>query len=387
MMPSPVEEHEERPHLMDIDLEELELRPESDHMLPAWYQSVDYFISLHPNSEHHDDIALPRDPPRATVEGKYLVSKTVAPKKPTAQRTNKHPYVPFNEQLSLMLDRLDTQLIAYVWGRKSSMRSEEVTLLGRALAPLHEYQLQRKSTKWGVFDVADQSRVAELRLKYSVCTTPAAPRDPQQAEAKQTEVTVTWEPPASDHGSPLTGYRIAILLDLPDQPHWHTICELTNNLNPVYVVTNLTANKAYWLDVRAVNKIGAGDSCELQISTAPGQPTPPPKPWVDERRDGCFNVAWMPPKSGGGFPVTSYRIKMRKILGATKWNHMGESKPVWIDMGTIAACDKEQEGQPSMYNAWVGPLEPIHCEYRFQVFATNKTGESEGSELSDPEYT
>lgn len=361
-------------------------------MAPAWYQSVEYFVSLHPHSEQHHEIPLPRDPPRATVEGKYLVSQTMAPKNPKKDdRPNAHPFVVFNEQLTLNLDDLDTQLVAYVWGRKQSMRSEDITLVGRALAPLHDYQIQRKSTQWGVFDVAEEhSRVAELRLKFSVCTTPGPPQKPLQAETQQTEVSINWEPPASDHGSPILGYKVSIMLEVHEQMQWVTICECTKTLNPVYVVTNLTGSTSYWLDLRAVNKVGPGDPCEFQITTAPCEPKPPPKPWVEEKKDRCFNVAWMPPDSNGGFPVSSYRIKMRKIMGATqtnRWSGPSESKAVWIDMGTVAASEKEQRGEPSMYNAWVGPLEAHHCEYRFQIFARNRTGESEGSELSDPEYT
>lgn len=38
--------------------------------------------------------------------------------------------------------------------------------------------------------------------------------------------------------------------------------------------------KAYLLDIRAVNRVGAGDACEFQITTAPCEPDPPSKPWV-----------------------------------------------------------------------------------------------------------
>jgi len=391
-----------------VDLEELDLRPESDHMQPAWYESLKYFLSLHPHSEHHDAIPLPPHPPRATVDRQYLVSQIHAPKAPEvkasrfsfrqadADKDGTKPdrvfnYVPFKEHLELNLDRLDTHLVAYLWGHKKSMRSEDFTLVGRALAPMHDYSLQRKFSKWGVFDVHEGHRVAEMRVKYAIITTPSAVQRPRAVESQQTKVTIQWDPPASDHGSPLLGYKISILLDQQHQhgPQWHTVCELTKTLKPTFVVSNLVGNTAYLVDVRAVNKVGPGDASEFQVTTAPCEPDPPSKPWVSERRDGCFNVAWYPSPSDGGFPVSTYRIKMRKILGASKSNRSmgpGDSKGVWIDMGSVAASANEQ-AEPSMYTAWVGPLEKSSCEYRFQIFAVNKVGESEGSELSDPEYT
>uniref|UniRef100_A0A7S2IVG3 Fibronectin type-III domain-containing protein n=1 Tax=Zooxanthella nutricula TaxID=1333877 RepID=A0A7S2IVG3_9DINO len=398
----PEHEHEEeRPHMLFVDLEELELRPEAAHETPGFFQSLTYAVSFHPSSEHPEAIPLPPHPPRATVEGQYLVSKSHAAKEvegpsrfsfqqPAEQTARQHPHIPFKERLELTLSRMDQHLVAYLWGRKTSVRSEEFTLVGRAVIPMDDYTSQRKLTKWGVFDIAEHHRVAELHIRYAVCTTPSAVQKPRVAEAEQTKVTVTWEPPGSDHGSPLTGYKISILLNQTHEtgPQWHTVCELTKTLNTAYVVTNLTGNTAYLLDVRAVNKVGAGDPTEFQITTAPCEPDPPSQPWVDERRDNCFNVAWYPCAHDGGFPVTHYRIKMRKVVGAARkvtCGVPGESKSVWIDMGTVAANDKEKES-PSVYSAWVGPLEKEHCEYRFQVFAVSKAGESEGSEISGPEY-
>jgi len=74
-------QHEQRPHLLEVELHELELLPSAPDLEASWYHAVKYCISLHPRSEHPDHIPLPRDPPKATVEGKFLVSKTQAPKK------------------------------------------------------------------------------------------------------------------------------------------------------------------------------------------------------------------------------------------------------------------------------------------------------------------
>jgi hypothetical protein len=302
-----------------------------------------------------------------------------------------NPVAQFKEQLELHLDRLDMYLVAYVWGKKSSMMDETFTLIGRALAPLHEFEFQRRSTTWGVFDVVEGHRVADMRLKYHVCTTPGCVLQPVMTDVRQTEVTIRWSPPENDHGAPLLGYKVSIMLDSKrnDGPQWITLCERTKTLNPVYVVANLTGNTTYMLDIRAVNKAGVGDQHEFQIQTAPTEPDPPSKPWVQEARDGCLNVAWRPPPSDGGSQVLTYTVKMRKILGASKWNPFGpgESNATWVDMGSVSTATTQGQAEPSVYDAWVGPLESKACEYRFRVIAVNQAGESQGSELSAAHYS
>lgn len=391
---------EERPHLLEVELQELELHPDAPDLQPGMFESLKYFVSLHPRSEEPDHIPLPRDAPLQTVDGHYIVSQAQRAAKPGLQvgifagdddeRPSQNPVVTFEEPFSLRMEKLDHHLVAYVWATKGTLLATPVTtLVGRALAPLQEYQLQRRPTTWGIFDILQGHRVAEMRLKYHVCTTPAAVTDLAMADVKQTEVTVKWSPPKNDHGAPIIGYKISILLDpQPNElPEWYTLCECTKSLNPLYVVANLRGNTAYLLDVRAVNKVGAGDAGEFEIVTAPIPPDPPSKPWIEEARDGCLNVAWTPPRGDGGMPITAYRIRMRKILGASRWNPFGpgEAAASWVEMGSVGAATGQEDA--SMYNAWVGPLELGACEYRFQVTALNKLGESKASEMSDPHYT
>ena len=386
-------EIEERPHLIEVELEELELHPDAPDLQPGWFESLKYFVSLHPRSEEPDHIPLPRDPPLQSVDGYFMVSQAQKAYKPATQvgfgddAQDQNFVATFEEMMSLPMDKLDHHLVAYVWATKTTMMgAQTTTLVGRALAPLQDFQLQRKTTTWGIFDILGGHRVAEMRLRYRACTTPAAVEEVQSADVKQNEVTVRWAPPKNDHGAQVFGYKISILLDpQPNEPpQWYTLCECTKSKTPVYVVSNLKGNTAYLLDIRAVNKVGAGDAREFQITTAPVAPDPPSKPWVEEARDGCLNVAWTSPENDGGMAITAFRIRMRKILGASRWNPFGpgEAAASWIEMGSVAAA-----GDATMYNAWVGPLEMGACEYRFQIQALNKLGESKASELSEPHYT
>lgn len=42
------------------------------------------------------------------------------------------------------------------------MGAQMTTLVGRALAPLQEFKLQRKSTTWGIFDILEGAGVPSL---------------------------------------------------------------------------------------------------------------------------------------------------------------------------------------------------------------------------------
>lgn len=399
---------ESRAHLLEVDLEDLELDPQAPvhgHVAPGWYESLRYFVSLHPHSEQDpDEIQLPRDAPRKSKEGQYLVSQVQEAKEPKTRVSKSkdeddrahyknHPIAQFNEQMTLERDQLDLHLVAYVWAIKSSMRNESLTLIGRCLASMRDFKIQRRVTTWAVFDVEDGHRVAEMRLKFAVCTTPGPVRNPKLVEVKQKEVTIRWTPPANDHGAPVLSYKVAILLEKhPNEgPRWFTVCEATKKLDPIFVLENLTGHTAYMVDVRARNKAGVGDACEFQATTAPVQPEPPPKPQILEVRDGCLNIGWHPSTNDGGSPITAYKVQMRKVVGASgpqsNWNPFKQGDDAtWEDLGTVGAAMQEQ-AEPSMYNAWIGPLESKSCEYRFQVVALNRVGVSGGSEISEPHYT
>jgi hypothetical protein len=398
---------EQRPHLLELDVEELELHPDAPDLAPKWYQSLTFYVSFHPRPETNPEaIPLPRDPPVQSQDGSHVVSASLVARVPAvklaqrlsgflgreeeeAKKPSGNPVVEYKEHLELVMPQLDRNLVAYVWANKSSIGGSEMTLIGRSLAPMHDFALQRRLTTWGVFDVMEGHRVAELRVKYAVITSPGKVLRPQLQEVKREEVTIKWTASENDHGAPTTAYQISILLNEPNSgPKWHILCPQTRTTNPVYVVTNLNGNTSYMLDIRAINKVGVGDPCEFEIQTSPVEPEPPARPYIQEARDGCLNVAWGPSIQNGGAAITCYKVKMRKIMGASKWNPFGpgEATATWVDMGTIGAAANDQDA-PSTYDAWVGPLEPQSCEYRFQIVALTHVGTSKGSELSEAYYT
>mmetsp|Transcript_36690 Transcript_36690/g.67267 ORF Transcript_36690/g.67267 Transcript_36690/m.67267 type:complete len:851 (+) Transcript_36690:116-2668(+) len=384
---------EKRPHILEVQLDELQVSKTALKALELHNGDLAYFVSLHPVSDRLDTVRLPLEAPRQTREGIHMVSRVLPAKHlhqdPGVEKVDTFYCARFEERLETRLDQLDLHLVAYLWANKGGgyFSAGDVTLLGRGALPLRDFNLQRRPTKWGIFNVASGDKVAELHLTYEVSTTPGPTLNPVLTDVKETEVTCRWSPPTSDHGAQVTGYKVSIMLEGYSGNDWYTLCEQTKSSNPVYVVTNLKGNKKYLMDIRAINKVGVGDESVFEIATAPTPPDPPSKPWIEEVREGCLCVAWTPPQEDGGAQITAYKVKMRKILGATRYGFWSGA-PAWVDMGTVgAAMNQHVVDQPSVYTAWVGPLEQATCEYRFQVVALNRAGVSEPSQLSDAHYT
>jgi hypothetical protein len=383
------EQVEQRKHIIDIELEEVRLHTDTPDLVPGWHQSTTYKVLFLPFA---DDASLPLEVPVYSKEGEYLVSKSVAAREPTVK--NGHlKHIPFKEKLKLHTEYPIPNCQALLWGSKGNIAGEELVLLGRTVISLFDYSMQRKLIPWHVIDVtSEESTVAEMFMKYEVKTTPAAVQLLHLTDVKRDQVTLHWTAPLNDHGAPVQGYKIEILIPQPQTgAQWHTLCDCTAPRTTFFVVPNLSGNTEYQVNVMAVNSVGAGDPCEFQIQTAPIEPSPPAKPWIQEARDGCLCVSWHASTSDGGSPITSYKMQMRKLKGATgglmAMFGPSDSQAAWADIGSVGAVMDELKDQPSVYAVWAGPLDDAKCEYRFRVFAMNSAGMSMASELTEPHYT
>ncbi|WP_435745540.1 fibronectin type III domain-containing protein, partial [Nocardioides sp. SYSU DS0663] len=113
--------------------------------------------------------------------------------------------------------------------------------------------------------------------------------------------TLTWQAPASDGGSPVTGYALtrdgAAVTTLGATARSHTF-------------TGLAPGATYSLGVAAVNAVGTGPVTTATVTTptAPGQPTS-----VTATRDasaGSATLSWQRPASDGGSPLTGYQARL-----------------------------------------------------------------------------
>jgi hypothetical protein len=121
------------------------------------------------------------------------------------------------------------------------------------------------------------------------------------ALAGQQSATVTWKAPASDGGSPVTGYRVKAT---PGD----TEITVTGDVRST-AVTGLTNGVRYRFVVAAVNAVGAGPDSDRSRVVVPavGPPAPPSSVRAAATGKGSVTVSWEPGDDGGS-PITGYEI-------------------------------------------------------------------------------
>src|SRR5207249_782506 len=136
---------------------------------------------------------------------------------------------------------------------------------------------------------------------------PATPPDPPQgltATAGDGTVDLAWSAPGSDGGSPVTNYKV---YRGTSQNGESFLTELGDVLS--YSDTGLNNGQTYYYYVTAVNSIGdSGPSNEASATpNAPATPPGAPQSLTATAGDATVVLAWSPPSSDGGAPITNYK--------------------------------------------------------------------------------
>lgn len=105
--------------------------------------------------------------------------------------------------------------------------------------------------------------------------------------------------------------------------------------------------------------------CNISVYFLTEVPDPPSQPVVKEVYKDTALIAWNPPESDGGQPVTNYVVERKETLGKR-----------WARCGT--------ERIPSLEYK-VSDLLP-GCEYEFRVSAENSVGVGDPSIPSKPAF-
>jgi Domain of unknown function (DUF4082)/Fibronectin type III domain/Bacterial Ig domain len=143
-------------------------------------------------------------------------------------------------------------------------------------------------------------------------TSPQVPGAPTGASAKAAPVaaTVSWTAPASDGGSPITGYKVTPYVGGVAQ----TPIEVPAGATSV-LVEGLTGGTSYTFTVRAVNAVGAGPESGQTSAVVPTEAKSAGAPTgvtAAAKSSGAI-LTWTAPASDGGSEITRYRIT--PILG------------------------------------------------------------------------
>jgi outer membrane protein OmpA-like peptidoglycan-associated protein len=130
---------------------------------------------------------------------------------------------------------------------------------------------------------------------------PGAPRL-LKAVSYDAATRVSFAPPTSTGGSPVTGYEIS----LDGGQHWRPLRH--NSANPISgAVAGLTNGRTYAVRIRAVNGIGPGPASGNIAVMPAGVPTAPRNATATATLTRVA-VSWTPPATNGGSPVRYYLV-------------------------------------------------------------------------------
>ncbi len=119
-------------------------------------------------------------------------------------------------------------------------------------------------------------------------------------------VLVSWLPPASDGGSPITGFRVQPFIGgVASGAAQTAVGATTTSLN----VTGLTNGVSYTFQVSAVNAIGTSSPSAASDAVTPATTPGAPTIGTATRGNASATVRWTAPASNGGSAITGYSVQ------------------------------------------------------------------------------
>jgi hypothetical protein len=180
-------------------------------------------------------------------------------------------------------------------------------------------------------------------------TVPTAPQN-FTATAGDGKVALTWTAPASDGGSPITGYQ------------WTTGASWSARIVTYSAtITGLVNGTTYTCQVRAVNAVGTGPAVAASATpaspaTVPGE-IPKGSAWYPDAGNIIFT--WDAPSTGGS-PIIRYNVNAGYIYGSS-YHETG-----WMSVQTAVS--------DYIPTTWEEPGGSIYYLYQVYVRAVNAVG-------------
>ena len=121
-------------------------------------------------------------------------------------------------------------------------------------------------------------------------------------------VTVTWEEPTDNGGSPVTGYKVQWRADIEQYHDSDRLVEVDPAIGS-HEITGLANGTEHFVRVYATNDVGDGEALQRPFTpaTTPGAPGD----FTLETRDRSLGASWTKPDDDGGSRVLSYRMQWR----------------------------------------------------------------------------
>jgi len=232
---------------------------------------------------------------------------------------------------------------------------------------------REKSGKYKVI-MKNAQGSCEQFIDVNIMDKPTPPQTCKVTNVFQDNCVVNWTPPKDDGGTPLRKYVVEALDTTNGNATWSPVAS-TDDAGPKKIkVENLTPGHKYRFRVRAVNKIGESEPCEMLgddilMKDPWDEPDPCGKPNIVDWSPNHADLTWDPPESDGGAPITHYIIEQKE-------KNMGQ----WVEGKVLTVAEVEALG-----NKIKGKIDGLveGCEYQFRVKAVNKGGPSKPGPPSD----
>ena len=217
-------------------------------------------------------------------------------------------------------------------------------------------------------------QVTITRSEPAVTTAPDAPAS-LSASAGDTEVDLTWTAPASDGGAAITKYQYRVSTDGGSTwaPDWTDVPDGSDTGTDLadertVTVTGLANGTLHTFEVRAVNS--EGDGAAAQTTATPVAVPDAPASLTATPGNTQATLAWTPPASDGGDPITKYQYRV-SADGGSNW------APDWTDVPD-SDSDSDQADERSV--TVTGLTNGI--EHTFEVRAVNGIGNGDEADAT-----
>ena len=160
-------------------------------------------------------------------------------------------------------------------------------------------------------------------VSVKVLDTPAACQKLQIKHVSQGTVTLFWEPPLIDGGSPIINY----IIEKKDATKrtWSSVSHKCSSTS--FKVTDLSEKTPFFFRVFAVNEIGIGEPCETTEPVKAAQvPAPIRDLSVKDSTKTSVTLSWTKPDFDGGSVITDYIVE-RKGKGEQTWSKSYTENP------------------------------------------------------------
>lgn len=192
---------------------------------------------------------------------------------------------------------------------------------------------------------------------------PSAPGQPVAQDITETAVTIQWEAPLSDGGSPIIGY----IIERREMTGKWIRLNKTPVLDTRYRASGLFEGNTYEFRVFAENIAGISEPSPVSDPVKTTRPITCPGPPVNVKlkdwSKSYADLVWTKPSRDGGSPILGYIVECQKS-GSKQWDRI----------------NKDELIKPCAYRV-PGLIEGM--EYKIRVRACNKIGEGEAKELGE----